>query len=132
MKIMLDTNILISAMLFPNKEINATMAALFSDNEIYLSSYVVDELKYVVRRKFPSKINTVDKLLLKMNYILSYTPDIIDESMFNIRDMKDYPVLYSAILEEVDILITGDKDFDDIDIDKPEIMSLAEYKNRYL
>lgn len=67
MKIMLDTNILISAMLFPNKEINATMAALFSDNEIYLSSYVVDELKYVVRRKFPSKINTVDKLLLKMN-----------------------------------------------------------------
>ena len=38
-------------------------------------------------------------------------------------EMKDYPVLYTAIIEEVDLLVTGDKDFSDIDIEKPEIMS---------
>lgn len=37
-------------------------------------------------------------------------PDTLEEGLFNIRDIKDYPVLYTAIIENVDILITGDKD----------------------
>jgi predicted nucleic acid-binding protein len=41
-------------------------------------------------------------------------------------------VLYTAILENVDILITGDKDFTDIDIEKPEIMTPAEFMERFL
>ncbi len=49
-----------------------------------------------------------------------------------IRDAKDYPVLYTAIIENVDILITGDKDFADIDIEKPEIMTPAEFMEEYL
>lgn len=47
-------------------------------------------------------------------------------------EMKDYPVLYTAIIEEVDILVTGDKDFSDIDIDKLEIMSPAQFMERLL
>ena len=47
-------------------------------------------------------------------------------------EMKDYPVLYTAIIEEVDILVTGDKDFSDIDIGKPEIMSPAQFMERFL
>lgn len=47
-------------------------------------------------------------------------------------EMKDYPVLYTAIIEEVDILVTGDKDFSDIDIEKPEIMSPAQFMERFL
>lgn len=33
--------------------------------------------------------------------------------MFLIRDNKDYPVLDTAITEDADILITGDKDLGD-------------------
>ena len=40
--------------------------------------------------------------------------------------MKDYPVLYTAILEDVDILVTGDSDFEDVGVDKPEILTPAE------
>lgn len=47
-------------------------------------------------------------------------------------EMKDYPVLYTAIIEEVDLLVTGDKDFSDIDIEKPEIMSPAQFMERFL
>lgn len=46
--------------------------------------------------------------------------------------MKDYPVLYTAIIEEVDLLVTGDKDFSDIDIEKPEIMSPTQFMERFL
>ena len=47
-------------------------------------------------------------------------------------EMKDYPVLYTAIIEDVDILVTGDKDFSDIEIEKPEIMSPTQFIERFL
>ena len=61
----------------------------------------------------------------------SYTPKEIEDGLFDIRDVKDYPVLYTAIIEDVDILVTGDKDFADIDIEKPEIMTPAEFMEEF-
>jgi putative PIN family toxin of toxin-antitoxin system len=132
MRIMLDTNVLISLLLFPNQRMNAMMEHIFKEHELVLSSFVVDELKDVVRRKFPAKVKVVDKLLLKMSYELVYTPEEIDETLFNINDPNDYAVLYTAIIEDVDVLITGDKDFAKIEIEKPEILTPAEFRSKYL
>jgi len=132
MRIMLDTNVLISLLLFPNQRMNAMMEHIFKEHELVLSSFVVDELKDVVRRKFPAKVKVVDKLLLKMSYELVYTPEEIDETLFNINDPNDYAVLYTAIIEDVDVLITGDKDFAEIEIEKPEILTPAEFRSKYL
>ena len=132
MRIMLDTNVLISLLLFPNQRMNAMMEHIFKEHELVLSSFVVDELKDVVRRKFPAKVKVVDKLLLKMSYELVYTPEEIDETLFDINDPNDYAVLYTAIIEDVDVLITGDKDFAKIEIEKPEILTPAEFRSKYL
>jgi putative PIN family toxin of toxin-antitoxin system len=129
---MLDTNVLISVLLFPNQRMNDMMECIFSQHQLVLSSYVVDELKNVVRRKFPMKENAVEKLLMIMGYEYVYTPDLIDDSLFRIRDVKDYPVLYTAVVEDVDILITGDKDFSDIEIEKPKILTPAEFMQIFL
>ena len=129
---MLDTNVLISLLLFPNQRMNAMMEHIFKEHELVLSSFVVDELKDVVRRRFPAKVKVVDKLLLKMSYELVYTPEEIDETLFNINDPNDYAVLYTAIIEDVDVLITGDKDFAKIEIEKPEILTPAEFRSKYL
>lgn len=67
-----------------------------------------------------------------MSYTLVYTPDEINEVLFNIRDTKDYPVLYTAIVEDVDILVTGDKDFADVEIEKPKISTPADFMEKYL
>ena len=101
------------------------------EHQLVLSSYIVEELKDVVSRKFPDKVGVVDTLLAKMNYEYVYTPDILDETLFEIRDVKDYPVLYTAVLEDVDILVTGDNDFSDVDVDKPEILTPAEFVERF-
>ena len=77
-------------------------------------------------------MKAVDKLLLKMSYDLVYTPEEMDGTLFSIRDTKDYPVLYTAIIENVDILITGDKDFTDIEIEKPEIITPKDFITKYL
>ena len=74
----------------------------------------------------------VNKLLAMMSFEYVYTPSEIERGLFAIRDVKDYPVLYTAIIEDIDILITGDKDFSDIDIDKPEIMSPTEFMEKFL
>ena len=126
MRIMLDTNVLISAILFPGDKINNMMNYIFLRHQLVLSSYVVEELKSVVRRKFPKKEPVIEKLLLMMSYEYVYTPDDMKENLFSIRDVKDYPVLYTAIIEDIDILITGDRDFEDIIIDKPLIMTPKE------
>ncbi len=132
MKVMLDTNVLVSLLLFPGQRMNAMMAHIFAEHELVLSSFVVDELKEVVRRKFPTKEKAVDNLLLNMSYNIVYTPEEMDKTLFRIRDAKDYPVLYTAILEDVDILITGDKDFAVIEIEKPDLMTPADFMAKYL
>ena len=129
---MLDTNVLISALLFPGINMNAMMNCIFTQHQLVLSSYVVEELKGVVRRKFPQKERAIDKLLLMMSFEYVYTPKEIESGLFDIRDVKDYPVLYTAIIEDVDILVTGDKDFKDIDIEKPQILTPAEFMEEYL
>lgn len=132
MRIMLDTNILVSLLLFPNQRMNHMMEVILSSHKLVLSSFVVEELKAVIQRKFPAKAAVVDDLLAKMSFDLVYTPEQINEKLFYIRDEKDYPVLYTAMIEDVDILITGDKDFAEIEVERPEILTPAEFMDTYL
>ena len=132
MRVMLDTNVIISALLFPSAKMNAMMQCVLMKHRLVLSSYVVDEVKRVVRRKFPQKEAVIDKLLTMLSFEYAYTPEKVEDGLFYIRDIKDYPVLYTAILEDVDVLVTGDRDFADIDIEKPEIMTPAEFIEKFL
>ncbi len=132
MRVMLDTNVLISVLLFPGTRMDSMMECIFTKHQLVLSSYVVDELKSVVKRKFSKRELAINKLLMMMSFEYVYTPNEIERGLFAIRDIKDYPVLYTAIIEDIDILITGDKDFSDIDIEKPEILSPTEFMEKYL
>ena len=132
MRIMLDTNVLISSIIFKSKIMNELIAAILKDHRLVLSSYVIEELKNVVQRKFEGRAAELDHFLTVLPFEYVYTPDEMDEDLFEIRDEMDYPVLYSAIVEDVDILITGDKDFSDIDIEKPEILTPNEFVGKYV
>ena len=129
---MLDTNVLISALLFPGSKMDEMMNCIFTQHQLVLSSYVVDELKRVVRKKFPGKETAINKLLMMMSFEYVYTPNDMESGLFDIRDVKDYPVLYTAIIEDIDILVTGDKDFSDIGVERPEIMTPAEFMGRFI
>lgn len=66
MRIMLDTNVLLSSLLFPSERMNRMMRFILEGHRLVLSSFVVDELIYVVRRKFPGKLQAVESLLTAM------------------------------------------------------------------
>jgi len=129
---MLDTNVLISMILFPSARFMQMLEGITRKHTLVLSSFVVEELLDVAERKFPAKKDAVDRFLSSLGYELVYTPHKMPSNLFAIRDKKDYPVLYTAIVENVDVLITGDKDFTDVVIEKPEIVTPAEFIEKYL
>lgn len=131
MRIMIDTNVLISALLFPSQQMNTLVYKITSEHHLVLSSYIVNELLDVTRRKFNNKVEAVDILLSQLPYELVYVPEQPKPGLFEIRDEKDYPVLYSAVIEDVDIFITGDKDFDGLNLEKPEIISPTDFLKKY-
>lgn len=132
MRVMIDTNILIAAILFPNSLPAKALEKASLNHTVTLSSYGIDEIHIVFQRKFKDKCLILEKFLSKFSFELVYTPLNIEEGNFpEIRDIKDLPILASAILGDVDIIVTGDKDFFALDIDKPEIVSAKDFLERY-
>ena len=132
MRIMLDMNVLISMILFPNKRFGDMLELITREHTLVLSSFVTDELMAVAERKFPQKKTVIDLFLTRLSYEYVYTPKVMKGGLFDIRDINDYPVLYTAITENVDILITGDRDFAEVDVDKPEILTPTQFCEKYL
>ena len=132
MRIMVDTNILISVLVFRSEHLTKVIEKAAEQFTLVLCSYVIDEIYTVIERKFPNHKSTIDRFLFKLSFELVYSPKEIDgEKLFDIRDENDYIILHTAIIEDVDILITGDKDFAAVDIDRPEILTPAEFLAKY-
>jgi predicted nucleic acid-binding protein len=61
-----------------------------------------------------------------------HTPKVLDLDEFpEMRDTKDSPILATAIMEGIDVFLTGDKDFLVLDVEVPEIMTMAEFLEKY-
>lgn len=129
MKIMLDTNVLISAFVFGGK-VRETLIKLFETNcEIYVSEYVDDEFKRILYEKWTARAEKIYALYRSMDFVFcSSTSEILE----HLRDEKDIPVLSDAIYHGADILLTGDKDFLDSGIKMPQIVSPSELLEKFL
>ena len=133
MRVMFDTNILISAGLFGSSRLAALAGRIADEHTLILSSRIIEELQRVVDQKFPSRKQALDDFLCALSYEIAYTPLDIDQTKYpKIRDEHDYPILASAIIAEVDVFITGDKDFADVDVEHPQILTMAEFAERYM
>lgn len=88
-------------------------------------------MKVMLDTKFKVTQKDLDEFLKDFPFILVYSPTTVGNKLFEIRDKDDYIILHTAIIEDVDVFITGDKDFSDIDIDKPEIMNTTEFLEKY-
>jgi putative PIN family toxin of toxin-antitoxin system len=128
-----DTNLLISAGLFPSSQLSYTLMNIADAHTLVISTRIIDELQRVIALKFPQKKTVLDQFLYKLSYEVAYTPSEIDKSLYPaIRDEKDYPILASAIIADVDIFITGDKDFSTVNTERPEILTIKYFENMNL
>lgn len=112
---------------------NEIIKLLADKYTLVLCSYVIEELHETISSKFNDKTDDLEKFLFELPFELVYTPQNLPKhDLFTIRDKDDEKVLYSAITADVDILVTGDKDFYEIDIERPEILSPSEFLVKYI
>jgi len=130
MRVMVDTNILLSAFVFGSAKMASLLEKVIEEHTMVLSTYIIDEFRSVVAEKSPAYNHNIDTLFAKLSYEMAYTPTW-QEFMPDIRDEKDKPILAAAILSDVDVIITGDKDFYGVDIERPEILSPAGFWEMY-
>ena len=124
MKIMTDTNILFSALLFPESRPAKALFSIIEQHELILCDYIVSELRSVVSRKRPDLLADIDEFLAKLPYELIHAPQQPGKL---IADPKDHPILNAAILADVDIIISGDKHFLELKEEFLKTMSVAEF-----
>jgi predicted nucleic acid-binding protein len=129
-KLLIDTNILISAGLFPKGvPASALQKALVPPHSAYICDYSIDEAIRVANLKFPNKAKDIDvflfKLLLSVNFV--ECPPEEYEIEIKIRDIKDRPILRAALSADVDAILTGDKDFLESDVDKPQMITASQF-----
>jgi putative PIN family toxin of toxin-antitoxin system len=129
---MVDANIIISAGLFPESSVGKVLAHIVKNHKLIICQYTLDELKIVFEKKFPKRIEYLNKFIKELKY------ELIDINIRNlekypkIRDVDDLPLLANAIEEKVNIFITGDKDFDEIKIETPKIIKPRAYIEKYM
>lgn len=132
MRVMLDTNILVSMIFFPSEQTRRFAKELSENHRIILCDYVIAELQLVTERKFSHLMDHLDAFFQRLPYELIYTPKkVITENVPDIRDDKDYPILATALQENVDVFVTGDKDFLVLDIDHPKILTISQFVEVY-
>ena len=123
MRILIDTNILFSALVFPHSRPAAALLHVANHHEMVLCDRNITELRDILQRKAPRFLPDAEVLLAELAYELI---PAVDHAEKLIRDAKDQPILNAAIVSDVDVILTGDKDFLSLDMDHPKCMTVAQ------
>jgi putative PIN family toxin of toxin-antitoxin system len=124
LKILADTNILISALFYPGSKPAMALYYAANNHNLVLCTDNISELHRIAKDKFGSRLPDIDVFLAELAYELVSVPASPQKL---IADPKDMPILNAAIIEDVDIIVSGDKHFLNLDIERPKVMKAAEY-----
>ena len=129
MKVLVDTNILFSAILNENSRVAKALIYVSLYHEMVFAEQNLWEIREIIRRKMPTKKRAMEKLLRTLSYDVIKT---LEDTEIEMRDAKDKPILLAAIQNGVDIILTGDKDFLVLRIKHPRGMNVAEFFEKYV
>ena len=124
MRILVDTNILLSAMWFKNSRVAKTLLFIAEKHELIVCDSSIVEMKDVIKRKTPEVLMDMELFLEEFSYEI--IPPVEDDELL-IRDPKDQPILNAAIANNIDIIITGDKYFLSLNLECPKSMTIAQF-----
>ncbi|MCL2336654.1 MAG: putative toxin-antitoxin system toxin component, PIN family [Firmicutes bacterium] len=124
MRILADTNILISAMFYPGSKPSKALYHVTENHNLVLSDHNIAEFRRIARDKFSGKQADIDLFLMELPYELVLAPESPQKL---IADPKDAPILNAAIIADVDIIISGDNHFLSLNLERPKTMKAVEY-----
>ncbi|MDZ4672758.1 MAG: putative toxin-antitoxin system toxin component, PIN family [Phototrophicales bacterium] len=114
MRIVLDTNLIISGMLWMGLPHDMLVLAYQHQIQVIASEPLIEELKDVLsREKMKKHLNRIQKtpdelINLHLSHTLIIEPSQVPEG--TVRDLKDDKIIACAVGGQADYIITGDND----------------------
>ena len=128
MRVLADTNILFSAIIRPGSVPAQALLTISENHDLVLCDQNLAEIREVFLRKAPQFLPAVEVFLTELSYELI---PAVKQTETKMRDTKDQPILNASILYDVEVIVTGDKDFLTLDLDKPACMTAADFLEKY-
>ena len=133
MKVIIDTNILISAALKGRKPEEVVQFIIdSSDFDWIVSQEVLEEYREVINRR---KLKLPDEVKNRWLNRIETIPQLVEVQVkvdFP-RDAKDAKFIALAMASEANFLITGDKDFNEVrELGKTAIISVSVFKDLFI
>jgi putative PIN family toxin of toxin-antitoxin system len=130
-KILIDTNILLSAVYSRNGLPRQAFDKAVSSSSCHclICEQTLEEFWRIANRKFPERIGDFESFMAQALLVMEVVPVTADaySDEKTIRDVKDRPILRAAINAGADILLTSDKDFTESTVTQPKIMTAAQF-----
>jgi len=128
-KLFIDTNVLISAIVFDKKELELIIRCVDDSDNLYISEHIFEEAMRVFLKKFPEHVDSFKKFIeisnikiIKKKY---YEKSI--KQFHDIRDKYDAHVVAAAQAKKCDFIITGDKDILNYNLPKIKILKSSDF-----
>ena len=121
-RVLVDTNVVISALLFPRSAPADVLAHVLASEHLVLTQWIIDELHEVVSRKRPDLLPALETLLASIEFAMAELGQP-DPQAPVIADVDDQPILNAAISADVDVIVTGDKHFLALSLTRPQLLT---------
>lgn len=125
---MVDTNVLFSALFFPRSLPARVLEYAAAHHDLVVTSHIARELRRNAARKRPDLALVADAFLDTLRIVEGSE----NHNAPRIRDETDQPILEAAIANDVDIILTGDRDFLALQLERPRIMSPSVFHDTYM
>jgi len=108
LKILFDANVIISGFVSQGYSFDVIKDAV-NKHEVYCTKYLLKETQKNLSTKFPLSHEAMNSIIntVKKQFIEGKTANTIEKIS---RDPKDDQILADAVINDIDIIITGDKD----------------------
>lgn len=114
-RVAVDTNVLLSGILWPRWPYEVLQHALRGEIELVLPEAVLREAHRHIERDFPESSGTFVRTLSTIDFELAPMPDAdaVHAAAGLVRQAEDIPIALSVIGARVDFFVTYDRDFTD-------------------
>ena len=116
LRVAVDTNVLLSGIIWPRWPNAVLQHALHGDFRLVLPQVVILEARRNMQRRFPEYLEDFKLFLSLTDYELVPVPSLeaVHSAPALMRQAEDIPVALSVMAAKVDYFVTSDKDFTDL------------------
>ena len=126
MRILIDTNVYVSAFSFRSPDLLHLLVWCLHHHELAITDYLASEILRVTEEKRPGSELVALEFLRSPGFLWIEIPEDF-QRVLDIPDPKDQPILDACMSNEVEIVISGDKHFRRMQTSYPSVMKPNEF-----